>query len=99
VSADVIESGLRTGSQPLITLSPYVWFTWFSNYISSCQYSSFKKSYELDSFMGVSGVELCHLENMAHSNVITNTIAKEFLFLNREREKEKISNVWKYHTG
>jgi hypothetical protein len=48
--------------------------------------------------MGVSGVELCHLENMAHSNVITNTIAKEFLFLKQEREKEKIANVWKYHT-
>jgi hypothetical protein len=48
--------------------------------------SSFKKSYKLDGFMGVSDVELCHLKNIAYSNVVINTIAKEFLFLERKRE-------------
>jgi hypothetical protein len=38
--------------------------------------------------MGVSDVDLCHLKNMAHSNIIINTIAKEFLFLKRERKRE-----------
>jgi hypothetical protein len=30
--------------------------------------------------MGVSDVELCHLRNMVHRNIIINKIAKEFLF-------------------
>jgi hypothetical protein len=50
--------------------------------------SSFKKSYKLDGFICVSDVELCHLKNVAHSNVIINTIAKQFLFLKRDRKRE-----------
>jgi hypothetical protein len=38
--------------------------------------------------MGFSDVELCHLKNMAHNNVIINTIAKKFLFLKTERKRE-----------
>jgi hypothetical protein len=53
---------------------------------------SFKKSYKLYGFIGVS-VVLCHLKNMAHSNVIINIIAKEFLFLKRERKLGMYGNI------
>jgi hypothetical protein len=80
VSADVLQSGLRSGSPPFIMLSFYVWFTRrFSGfritnlpvYNGVYMSSAFKKSYKVDDTMGAfSAVELCHLKNMAHNNII-----------------------------
>jgi hypothetical protein len=65
----MLESRLRTGSRPLIISSFYVWFTCrFSGfpimslnvYNGVCMSSSFKKSYKLGGFIGVSDVVLCH---------------------------------------
>jgi hypothetical protein len=63
------------------------------NHPSVYMSSSFKKSYKLGGFIGVLDVVLCHLKNMAHSNVIINTVAKEFLFLQERRKLRIYGNI------